>query len=216
MGMEFNITLQHLVQSLNDERPGHLAHQKMLPDGRSLLPPENLQETRQSAVLLLFFEEDSQLKLCLTKRNSKLKHHPGQISFPGGECHKEELDTALTALRETEEETGILQDKIKLLGKLSTIYVSVSNFNIQPYVGFHNGTPRFSANPLEVEEVIVVPLDDLFNPENFQYREIQTSIGDLIVPCYILGNHLVWGATAMIIAELEWLLRKQVHRQEAG
>jgi 8-oxo-dGTP pyrophosphatase MutT (NUDIX family) len=216
MGKVKHITLNHLISALKNELLGDFAHYSKLPDGRTLVPQYDKLIVRQSAVLLLFFEVEGELNLCLTLRNSNLKYHPGQISFPGGQCNIDETDMAVTALRETEEEIGIQRNNIDLLGKLSELYVSVSNFNIHPFVGFHSGSLLFNPNPIEVDEVITLPVSEILNTDNQHIKEINTSQGVLNIPCYIFGKHLVWGATAMIIAELEFLLKKYFQLQEAN
>lgn len=216
MSRIFNLSKPLLEEALKQELPGRTAHESMLPKGRSLLPDHKPNTIKQSAVLLLVFEKEGELHLCLTKRTANMKHHPGQISFPGGRCEPEELVASETALRETEEEIGIAKTSVQLLGKLSELYVSASNYNIHPYLGWYNGEPRFKPHCREVAEIILLPFSVLFDEKSIQKHHVQTSIGELQVPCYFFEEHVIWGATAMIIAELASLLKQHAHRPQAG
>ena len=184
------------------------AHQKMAPKGRSLAVPDLSQKVKKSAVLILLYPENGELQICLTKRNDLLKHHPGQISFPGGRCEKHETDPMLTALRETEEEIGVPQKEVQVLGKLSTLYIPVSNFIIHPYIGWIATKPTFSINTSEVDKVITLPLFLFLDEDSQKKMPVETSIGPFEVPCYFISGQLIWGATSMIIAELEAILRQ--------
>ncbi|MFA9389498.1 MAG: CoA pyrophosphatase [Prolixibacteraceae bacterium] len=208
------ITIQEIISSLKEPLPGQRAHMKMLPGGRSLTLPTNYSQVKKSAVLILLFYEQGLLHFCLTKRNSNLKNHPGQISFPGGRCEKYETDPWETALRETDEEIGIPPHQIQFLGKLSDVFVSVSNFNIHPYIGFIQEKPTFIINHKEVEKLIVLPLHSLFTEENHAIEMLETRNGKMNVPCYLIEDHVIWGATSMMIAELEVLLKQHYSGQE--
>ena len=127
-----------------------------------------------------------------------MKHHAGQVAFPGGRIDHGE--TALeTALRETFEEIGISSEKIEILGSLSELFVDVSGFLIQPFVGWITEKPVFTLNAAEVEKVILFPL--LKQKDNLKETELETVSGKLKVPCYHYEGEIIWGATAMILAE---------------
>ena len=209
------ITIDNLISALKAPLPGASAHTTMLPKGRKLDYDSNKPNIKKSAVLMLIYPNNGELFFCLTKRNAKLKHHPGQISFPGGKCEKHEIDTVETALRETEEEIGIERNHIQILGRLSDVYVSVSNFIIHPYIGYISRKPDFKINRKEVDELIVLPLNSILNMANRTERDIETSIGVLRVSCYLINDYVIWGATSMMIAELEALLRKHYSHRGA-
>jgi 8-oxo-dGTP pyrophosphatase MutT (NUDIX family) len=91
--------------------PGIVAHTKMLPPGRRLKTiEEEIALVKLSSVLLLLFPENGKLYTCLTRRPPTMKHHPGQISFPGGKVEKEDISAEMTALREAKEEVGLVPD----------------------------------------------------------------------------------------------------------
>jgi len=210
-----NITIQQVKSALSSELLAELAHQKFLPKGRSLEIPKNQNSTiKESAVIVLLILKNNEIHLCLTRRNSNLKHHPGQISFPGGKIDKAEDDSVKTALRELEEETGVDQKSVTICGILSDLYVSVSNFLIHPVVGFLDHVPHFIPNHHEVEEIMLIPLNAFFNTKHLSESTVETSFGKIDVPCYTINKQVIWGATAMILSEFTELLSMFYYRQE--
>lgn len=193
------ILSQDIIDALNKELPGLIAHQKMLPKYRKLtVPSSDKLQTKKSSVLLLLFPENKRITACLIKRPEHMKHHAGQIALPGGKVEKNE--TALeTALRETREEIGIQTDNIKILGSLSELYVEVSRFLIQPFVGWLDEKPDFEINKNEVDKIVLFPL---FNyKDSFENTELETITGKIQVPCIKYKDEIIWGATAMILSE---------------
>ena len=208
-----NITIEKISEALTHQLPGRSAHLRMVPAGRSLSIPEGSKNIKKSAVLMLLYLHEDQLYFCLTKRNHSLKHHPGQISFPGGRCETNETNPLSTALRETEEEIGVKPIDVNILGKLSELYIPVSNFIIHPYIGWISKKPTFNINTYEVDELITLPLHSILDEENKKTMPVETSIGSLNVPCYYINGKLIWGATSMMIAELEVILKQHyAHR----
>lgn len=200
--------------ALQQNRPGITAHKTMLPKGRSIIIPDSKKNIKISAVLVAVFELNNLLHFCLTKRSSKMKNHPGQISFPGGYCEKNDSSVYETALREMEEETGISKNSIETIGTLSEIYIPVSNFLIFPVVGFLNEANKFQINTHEVEEVITLPVNDFLKRKYEVSETINTTHGIAKVPCYKINGHIIWGATAMIIAEFSWMLKQHLALRE--
>ena len=210
-----DISIEHIISALKEPLPGKQAHISMLPEGRDLTDSDTNHSINKSAVLILIYPEGDELYFCLTKRNSMLKHHPGQISFPGGRCENHETDPWVTSLRETKEEIGVPQNQIKLIGKLSEVFVKVSNFIIYPYIGFSSEKPDFKVNHNEVEALIVLPLMSILSDNNRTTRMINTSLGPMNVPCYHISDNIIWGATSMMIAELEAILKQYYSRRGA-
>lgn len=112
-------------------------------------------------------------------------------------------DLAETALRETREEIGISEDKVELLGALTHLYIPVSNFLVHPFVGLHSGTPDFKLQQAEVRKIITPPLDLFLSPDCKKTKDIAFANGVTLkdVPYYDVHGRVLWGATAMIIAE---------------
>jgi 8-oxo-dGTP pyrophosphatase MutT (NUDIX family) len=200
----------HLKEALQGELPGFLAHQKMLPPGRALKAgSDESSSSKMSSVLVLLFPDGERVFTCLMKRPSTMKHHPGQISFPGGKVEEDDLSAEMTALREAQEEVGIDSSKIQVIGKLSDLYVEVSRFTIQPFLAWTDFKPDFKPEAGEVEELILFPVSDFIFEETILETEIQTSIGLLTVKYFPCNEGKIWGATAMILAELIEILRNQ-------
>lgn len=193
------IDAENIKKALSQSLPGQVSHRKMLPLNRDLsAQPDEQLRIKHSSVLLLLFKKNNELNACLIKRPSHMKHHASQIGLPGGRIEKGE--TALeTAFRETWEEIGISREKIEILGSLSELYVQVSGFQINPFVGWISEKPAFIINKNEVERTISFPLETLKNI--IEEAEIKTFTGQLKVPCFKFEDEIIWGATAMILSE---------------
>ena len=184
--------------------PGPEAQRRLAPAGRALLTlAEMPEQTRSGGVLALLYPapENDRVMCVLTRRTDGVATHKGQISFPGGARESGE-DLVETALRETYEEMGVASDSIRVVGRLTPLYVPASGFSIHPFVGWIDRRPSFRPDPREVAEIIEIPLSILRNPA-IVVREIWTLRGrEVEVPFYAIDAHKVWGATAMILAEL--------------
>lgn len=198
------INAEDIKKALTQSLPGSVSHKKMLPKNRLLKASSaDLNRIKHGSVLLLLFTENNELTVCLIKRPAHMKHHASQIALPGGRIEKGE--TALeTAFRETWEEIGVSKNEIEILGNLSELYVEVSRFQIHPFVGWLKEKPVFNIDRNEVEKTILFPLKNLIN--NFEEIELSTVKGQLKVPCVQFENEIVWGATAMILAEFRDVL----------
>lgn len=196
-------TMVQIREALQKQVDGLNYQKRMIPVGRKLTPSEEQRnQMKHSAVLVLLQEGMQGIEVLLTQRKMNLKHHPGQISFPGGRRDAADRNTVETALRETSEEIGIDASNVEIIGQLSPIYVAVSNYWVEPIVGYlrHHQTPKI--NPEEVETVFAQSFDR-FVTKNFQKTAlVETNSGPLEVPCYEVDGYRIWGATAMILAEL--------------
>ena len=186
-----------------------LAQAKMMPEARPRQRPSKLKgKPRLGGVLALFYCQNDELHLVLTRRRDDLNSHAGQISFPGG--RKEETETLLmTALRETEEEIGVAPSQVEVVGLLHSLYIPPSDFKVHPFVAWaiDGKRPSFTPNEDEVDEIIEVPLRVLMNPATRQAEPWDFQGHKITVPYYAVAGYKVWGATAMMLSELFERLR---------
>lgn len=209
---EWRLIIENL---LINKLPGEASHRKMLPPERDLkIPPSNHVNILESGVLLMVIPTDTELYTCLIKRPGHMKIHAGQIGFPGGRQEPHDISPKETAIREAHEEIGIDPQSIQVIGALTPLYVSVSNYRIHPYVAFTTPRPSFNLNPDEVEKLLFFPLLDHLHEQNREYRTLETFSGKLNVPGISFENEFIWGATAMILCEfLDILARHDPTRE---
>jgi 8-oxo-dGTP pyrophosphatase MutT (NUDIX family) len=202
---EFVHTKTRLREALASKLPGEKAHRLMLPQGRELLPKTDISTIVQSSVMMLLFPHKGKINTCLIKRPSAMRHHAGQVAFPGGRHEPEDKDLLYTALRESYEEIGTEFNQIEILGALTPLYVQVSNFMINPFIGWSDLFPHFEIDKHEVDEIFIIPLEQLLHHSANQYRKVNAIHGVLDVPGFYIDNLFIWGATAMIISEFNEL-----------
>lgn len=162
-------------------------------------------DARKAAVLALFFPKENDWHLALIQRTAHEKdHHAGQISFPGGRHEVGDPDFRYTALRETEEEIGVEASKIRILGDLSSLYIPVSNFLVHPFVGYVDFAPAFQPEPSEVAQVLELPFSEFLADQAIGKTtlELPNRMKIKDVPHFNVKNHIIWGATAMMLSEL--------------
>lgn len=204
--VELNDWQKKLKFQLSLPLPGEEAQLRMAPSIRRMVGPPN--GAKLSSVLILLFLKNSKIYSVLTLRNEYGGLHSGQVSLPGGKPEAGDTNLFQTALRETQEETGLDTKPVELLGELSHIYIPVSNFLVHPYIAYHPENPVFSPDLREVRELIQWELFDLLEDSLVASKEITYGNGSkLLSPYYAIRGHTVWGATAMILSELKEVLR---------
>ena len=153
-----------------------------------------------AAVMLLLWPEQQQLQLLLTRRAMHLRHHPGQISFPGGRI--ETGETALAAaIRESEEEIGIHKSQIQVVGSLPGI-VTASGFSISPWIGLLAGCPKLKLQQAEVADAFSLPLSYALSTTYRQDRWFSQPYKSDQLHFLPYQGQLIWGATAAIFHQL--------------
>jgi len=201
--------LHYLEKKLAGSKPGLKAQLGMCPNPR---PGHQayfeVEDTcLKAGVLVLLYPREDRLHLVLTRRTDEVDFHKGQISFPGGRQEAGEgLEQA--ALREAQEELEVDPKSVRILGMLTPLYISPSNYCIYPVVALAENRPDFEPSQVEVAEVLEIPLDHLFSPKNVR-REMWTIRDvEVTVPFYVFGEHKIWGATAMVLAELMEMVKE--------
>ena len=208
------MTIELVRRALQQPLPGLPAQLRMSPPGRVVTLPTGA-TAREAGVLVLLYPVQGELHFVLTRRNERLGNHSGQISFPGGRREHGDVNIATTALREANEELGILNAGIEIIGELTELFVPPSNFVIHPVIAFAAQTPAFTPQPDEVAEVIEVKLMRLLDPsiKCTVPRSLLSLNGQVVMaPAYRLAGHDVWGATAMVLSEFETLLRNTLDK----
>lgn len=203
-----------LQQALGSGLPGYDSQLAMTPPGR--LPAdravlmEGVQNIRNGAVTALFNPlPGGTWALVYIKRPEYDGAHGGQMAFPGGKADPGDTDIVFTARRETWEEIGIKDEQYEMLGPLTPVYIPPSNFLVQPFVAVAKETLTFVPDSREVEYVWQIPVDDLLSEKAVSVSDFKTAYGTIKnYPCYVFGNHVVWGATAMMTAEIRALLAR--------
>ena len=213
--MDFHNFLKYVPKIAKESLPAALAHAKMAPIERleqlnnlsydDLLP-------KKAAVMMLFYPKESQTHLVLIVRNSYPGVHSSQIAFPGGKVESFDLSMADTALRETEEEIGIAKSSIQIIKEFTEIYIPPSNFLVSPFLGICTYEPTFILQPDEVAGIIELPLSIFLDDNNVVIRKLSTSYAASIdVPAFLVKEHVVWGATAMMMSELKETLKNVLY-----
>lgn len=203
------ILIEQLRAALTLPLPGRDAQERMAGRVRPL-PDAIPQDARPSAVLALLFPKEEDLHLLLMQRVQDGRAHGGQISFPGGKQEPSDADLRATALREANEEVGVMSADVEILGALSPLYIPISNFQVYPFVGFSQRQPEYNLSTAEVEQVLEVKLSELFTVQSKIVTTVRPSSApnlSLTVPAYKLQDDtIIWGATAMMLSELEAVL----------
>lgn len=210
--MNFDAFLNSISKIENIELPAQASQFKMAPPFRKELikrQEEHIRNAKMAAVLAMFYpDKNSCTHIALILRKTYKGVHSAQVGFPGGKVEAIDLSLKHTALRETEEEIGVEQDKIKVLKQLTQIYIPPSNYYVQPFIGVCNTTPIFTKQDEEVEDILEVSLLDFINEETVINCVVDTSYSKQIeVPAFQLNGHIVWGATAMMLSEIKDLLK---------
>ncbi len=201
-----------LAEKLRGSLPGRTAQNTMLPPGRTLTdrPPPG---ARHSAVLIaLIPTPEGQVSIPLIQRTDDGGPHSGQIALPGGAREPGEDFPIATALREAEEEIGLPADRLTILGALTPFYISVSNFTIAPVVAYAGVDDAYlwrhlSPDPEEV--ALVLGVDPYQLRDSRADREVDARGQRFAVPSYRHEEHIIWGATALILAEFFAILPTQ-------
>ncbi|KAE9630883.1 CoA pyrophosphatase [Parasedimentitalea maritima] len=156
---------------------------------------------RPAGVLVPISTTSGEPHVILTKRSSALKHHPGQIAFPGGKQDDGDADVTAAALREAWEEVGLPRDLPKVIGQLPE-HETVTGFRVTPVVAIIDRDFQLQPEPGEVDEVFSVPLNHLLNPENYVVESRFWRGERRLYFTVPYGPYYIWGATARMLRGL--------------
>jgi 8-oxo-dGTP pyrophosphatase MutT (NUDIX family) len=206
--MTFEETVARLDRAFTRPLPGHAAQLTMSPRPRRQWPAGfNRARIRNAAGLLLVAPGAPRrtAHIVLTVRSDNLGRHSGQVSLPGGVVDPGETFEE-TALREAQEEIGLVRNGIRILGALTPLDIPVSGFELHPIVGALGEPPQLRAADAEVAAILRVPIATLTNPENVTTIERTRDGTPFVVPAFQVPGGEIWGATAMVLAEFLALL----------
>lgn len=168
------------------------------------LNPDTPPSAKVACVLNLLHKCEGQWRTLLIQRTLNPRdRHSGQVSFPGGRYEENDGELVNVALREAHEEVGVSPLEVEVLGRLTELYIPVSNFVVHPFVGVLLGPSEFVPQPGEVEAILTPPLTVFSQPENRKMTNLTVSQGVILkdVPYFEVEGRTVWGATAMIMSE---------------
>jgi 8-oxo-dGTP pyrophosphatase MutT (NUDIX family) len=203
--------INKLKNELQNPLPGIQAQYEMAPVSRPRFDIENLSEDqyRPSAVMILFcLDNDGEYFIPLIERMAYNGTHSAQVSFPGGKYEAADENLQNTAIRECFEEIG-LKEEIEIIGKLTRLFIPVSGFLVEPYVGFCKiKDPIIIPQEREVKSVLKLSLSQLLDDSIIEEGLVQASEYKIKTPYFLVEGNKVWGATAMMLNELKAVLSK--------
>jgi 8-oxo-dGTP pyrophosphatase MutT (NUDIX family) len=153
-----------------------------------------------AAVLVALYLDGGELSTVFTKRNDDLPRHPGEISFPGGRYDEGERDLEATALREAHEEIGLPPEAVQIVGALQPTPTIATGYAVYPFVGLIEPGHTWTPSAREVAEILELPLGAVL--AGYGRRRLVRRGVPIRTDTYLVGDHLIWGATARILADL--------------
>tara|TARA_R110002012_G_scaffold319389_2_gene539747 strand:+ start:131144 stop:131785 length:642 start_codon:yes stop_codon:yes gene_type:complete len=211
--MKFDEFLQLVSKIENIPLPAESSQFKMSPPFREKLEEQQkgvMKNAKSAGVVALFYPDNAtNTKLVLILRKTYKGVHSAQVGFPGGKLETSDLSIQHAAVRETWEEVGVPENQIEILRAMTEVYIPPSNFFVYPFIGISRFTPQFIKQDAEVEAIIEVSLQDFISDASVITKTVSTSYSVQVeVPAFNLNNHVVWGATAMMLSEIKDLLKE--------
>ena len=214
--------MQELIQFFKERLQKELPHSNILKEDLDpkltkllLAEEQNAKEQfkktppRICAVMIAMYPHEGDIYLPMMLRPTKSRAHPGQISFPGGKKEDQDQNLIETAIREMQEEVGVLVPQENVIGPLSSVYIPPSNSLVTPILGFLEEKPSYVIAPDEVERALDISLKDLGDPANEKVKKVILTNGDYFeMPAFAVSDVFIWGGTARMIQELNCLLEE--------
>ena len=198
--------VERLAGTVLDEHPGGIHLDTIDRDWPTGLRRRLTANLKPAGVLIPIIDRPEGVSVLLTRRSAELKHHAGQVSFPGGRMEPEDPDIRHTAMRETHEEVGIHPDKVRVIGFLPPM-PTITGFAVTPIVGLLGDDLTLNIDRTEVEHAFEVPLKFLLNPQNEQMSVREFDGVKIQLAEFHYSGERIWGATAsMIIALRQYLI----------
>jgi 8-oxo-dGTP pyrophosphatase MutT (NUDIX family) len=199
----------HLKQLIRERLGESVPYQPARGPRISGMPPEISRgyshlfsaEPTPAAVLVPLVDHTAGLSILLTQRSADLRHHAGQISFPGGRMESKDAGPIDAALRETEEEIGLSREHVEVVGFLDD-HLILSGYRITPVVAFVRPGFELRLDPTEVVETFEVPLSYVLNPAHHVPRRRRLGTHEIELHDIDFEGHNIWGATAGMLLTL--------------
>lgn len=209
--MKHDHFINRLSAALKKDLPGTGVQWEMASSDRTVkdYPRSKRSDSKMAAVLILLYPLDDLLYTVFIERPVYKGVHSGQISFPGGKMEKADANLVETAVRETCEETGFCNDKLQILGKLTSLYIPVSNTEVSPYVAYCDHRPLWKINKDEVVSLIEAPLLHFLDKGMLREKDMAVRNEVLRVKHYNYKGRVIWGATAMMLHEMLVLIKRE-------
>tara|TARA_Y100000748_G_scaffold109251_1_gene91485 strand:- start:917 stop:1495 length:579 start_codon:yes stop_codon:yes gene_type:complete len=158
-----------------------------------------VEDLRKAAVLIAIVDCDDP-ELIYTLRSNKVGSHGGEVSFPGGMHEKDDTSLEITALRESEEETGLSREQVNIIGSTDTV-VSRYNVSVTPYVGIVPPDIKLNNDSEEIEAYFRVPISFLLEDKRYRNDHIKKNGESFFMPAYKFESFIIWGLTAMMTVD---------------
>lgn len=202
------MTKFEFISRFKNDLPGASAHEAFAPYRKHFENQANVTR-KPAAVAIHFYIHLESWYFIIIERSSYDGKHSAQMAFPGGKPETNDPHLEFTARRESEEEIGIPTIQGELISELSMVWIPVSSFEVTPFVILHDERPTIQLNEREVANCFEVHLDELLDDSSVSKTTIQVNKEVQLedIPCFLLNGKIVWGATALILAELKTLLK---------
>jgi len=209
--MKFHQFIKLLPKIQKSALLGDEAHFLLAPPSRQVSMEKYKSQSysaKLAAVNLLFYPKQEDTYLLFIKRTSNQSVHSAQIAFPGGKKDPNDLDMQYTALRELEEEVGVKSNQIEVIKALTALYIPPSQFEVHPFAVVSKKPLLFLPQVEEVAEIIEVPLSFFLSNDSVSEITLTTSYAyNINCPVFKWQEHIIWGATAMILSEMREILK---------